>query len=62
MRSAAVTGLVVAWGGTAFGMELIVSIPVGQRVVMVVTAGIVEEILFRGYAAARLRELTTWWT
>src|SRR5262245_35431573 len=44
--------------GYAVGMEKGLALPIWFRVVAVVTAGIVEETLFRGYAVTRLAQLT----
>ena len=44
--------------GYAAGMEKALALPAWFRVVAVVTAGIVEETLFRGYAVTRLARLT----
>jgi membrane protease YdiL (CAAX protease family) len=44
--------------GYAAGMEKALALPVWFRVWAVVTAGIVEETLFRGYAVTRLARLT----
>jgi membrane protease YdiL (CAAX protease family) len=44
--------------GYGAGMEKALALPVWFRVVAVVTAGIVEETLFRGYAVTRLARLT----
>jgi membrane protease YdiL (CAAX protease family) len=44
--------------GYAAAMEKALVLPVWFRVVAVVTAGIVEETLFRGYAVTRLAQLT----
>lgn len=48
----------VGLAGYAAGMEKVLALPVWFRVVAVVTAGIVEETLFRGYAVTRLARLT----
>jgi membrane protease YdiL (CAAX protease family) len=42
----------------AAGMEQALALPIWLRVVAVVTAGIVEETLFRGYTVTRLARLT----
>lgn len=44
--------------GYALGMEKTLVLPIWFRVVAVVTAGIVEETLFRAYAITRLARLT----
>ena len=44
--------------GYAAGMEEALALPAWFRVVAVVTAGVVEETLFRGYAVTRLARLT----
>ena len=44
--------------GYADGMEEALALPAWFRVVAVVTAGVVEETLFRGYAMTRLARLT----
>ena len=44
--------------GYAAGMEAAVAQPVWLRILAVVTAGVVEEVLFRGYAATRLLRAT----
>jgi membrane protease YdiL (CAAX protease family) len=44
--------------GYGAGMEKALALPVWFRVVAVVTAGVVEETLFRGYAVTRLARLT----
>ena len=44
--------------GYAAGMEKALTLPIWFRVVSVVTAGIVEETLFRGYTVTRLARLT----
>jgi membrane protease YdiL (CAAX protease family) len=48
----------VALPGYELGMEKTIAMPVWFRIVAVVTAGIVEETLFRGYAVTRLLRLT----
>jgi membrane protease YdiL (CAAX protease family) len=45
--------------GYAIGMETALASPVWLRVVAVVTAGVVEETLFRGFAVTRLLRLGT---
>jgi membrane protease YdiL (CAAX protease family) len=44
--------------GYAAGMETALAHPVWFRILAVLTAGVVEEILFRGYAVTRLAQLT----
>ena len=44
--------------GYSGGMERALAQPVWVRLAAVVTAGVVEEILFRGYAVTRLAQLT----
>src|SRR5947207_9518958 len=44
--------------GYAPGMESVLVLPLWLRIVAVITAGVVEEILFRGYAVTRLANLT----
>ena len=44
--------------GYAAGMEKALALPIWFRVAAVVTAGVVEETLFRGYAVTRLARLT----
>jgi len=44
--------------GYAAGMERILPLPIWFRAFAVVTAGVVEETLFRGYAVTRLARLT----
>lgn len=44
--------------GYSQGMEQALALPVWLRIVAVVTAGVVEETLFRGYAVTRLIYLT----
>lgn len=44
--------------GYAAGMQAALALPVWLRIIAVLTAGIVEEILFRGYAVTRLLHLT----
>lgn len=44
--------------GYAAGMEAVLARPVWFRIVAVLTAGVVEETLFRGYAVTRLLQLT----
>jgi membrane protease YdiL (CAAX protease family) len=43
--------------GYAGGMQRAIAMPVWMRTFAVVTAGIVEEVLFRGYAVTRLIQL-----
>ncbi|MHB1415427.1 MAG: CPBP family intramembrane glutamic endopeptidase [Chloroflexota bacterium] len=45
-------------GGTGSGIEQLARIPIGWRVALPLTAGITEEILFRGYPIERLNALT----
>ncbi len=45
-------------GTTSEGIAQLAGVPIGLRVAIVVTAGITEEILFRGYAIERLGSLT----
>jgi membrane protease YdiL (CAAX protease family) len=44
--------------GYGAGMETALTSPVSLRLVAVITAGVVEEILFRGFAVTRLLELS----
>ncbi|MGE5530297.1 MAG: lysostaphin resistance A-like protein [Patescibacteria group bacterium] len=44
--------------GYAAGMESVLALPVWFRIIAVLTAGIVEETLFRAYAVTRLARLT----
>ncbi|MFL6208457.1 MAG: CPBP family intramembrane glutamic endopeptidase [Pyrinomonadaceae bacterium] len=44
--------------GYAAGMETALAYPVWFRVLAVITAGVVEEVLFRGYVVTRLAQLT----
>jgi len=44
--------------GYAAGVEQVLALPIWFRVVAVITAGVVEETLFRGYAVTRLTLLT----
>ncbi len=43
---------------TSEGVTRLATVPLGLRVVLVLTAGIAEEIMFRGYAIERLTALT----
>jgi uncharacterized protein len=44
--------------GYAGGVETVLAYPVWFRIMAVITAGVVEEVLFRGYAVTRLARLT----
>jgi uncharacterized protein len=44
--------------GYAAGMGAVLAYPVWFRILAVLTAGVVEEVLFRGYAVTRLAQLT----
>ena len=50
--------------GYAAGVEKVLGLPVWFRVAAVITAGVVEETLFHGYAVTRLLLLTgsLWWS
>lgn len=48
----------LALGGYATGMEQVLAWPVWVRAFAVVTAGVIEETLFTGYAVTRLARLT----
>jgi len=54
------TALVSATGLPAFegGLARVLALPVWMRTVAVVTGGLVEEVLFRGYAITRLEDVT----
>ncbi len=45
-------------GTTSAGIEQLAQTPIALRIVIVITAGITEEILFRGYPIERLTEIT----
>lgn len=45
-------------GTTSGGIARLAQMPLALRVVIVITAGVTEEILFRGYPIERLNELT----
>jgi membrane protease YdiL (CAAX protease family) len=45
-------------GTTATGVKQLAAVPIGWRAFIVLTAGITEEILFRGYPIERLNMLT----
>ena len=48
----------VGLSGYAAGIETALAYPVWFRILAVLTAGVVEEVLFRGYAVTRLAQLT----
>jgi membrane protease YdiL (CAAX protease family) len=50
-------------GGFERGLAKMTPMPVGFLLFVAVTAGVVEETLYRGYAIARLAAITgsTWW-
>ncbi|MCV2361310.1 CPBP family intramembrane metalloprotease [Paucibacter sp. TC2R-5] len=47
----------MGWEGSAGGLARILQQPVALRVIIVLTAGMLEEVLFRGYAIERLASL-----
>lgn len=44
--------------GFASGMTQVMAFPLSYRIVAVITAGVIEELLFRGYSITRLAQLT----